>query len=174
VQHSDDRERSVEPEHDAKDDVTGPPPTVNERIELRRLELEIEEMKEGTRARKEEMAFGIRQQELDGQMARFQRQADSADRQAQQRIRYGLIAIIGGLGTLATLYIVSVFFYSSGGTNAEQVANNVVASMGAITGVIGSLVSAYFGIQLGTAGRERAEAQRDRALAASSEETHSQ
>jgi hypothetical protein len=44
-----------------------------------------------------------------------------------------------------------------------------VASMGVVTGVIGSLVSAYFGIQLGSAGRERAEAQRDRAVAASTE-----
>jgi hypothetical protein len=165
-------ERSVGPEHDAQDAVIGTPPTVNERIELRRLELELEQLKEDTRQQKEVQAFDIRAQELDYERARFERQADSADRQAQQRIRYGMIAIIAGLGTLAALYIVSVF-YSSAGTNPEQVANNVVASMGAITGVIGSLVSAYFGIQLGTAGRERAEAQRDRALAASSEETPS-
>ena len=73
------------------------------------------------------------------------------------------------LVVLAVLYGLTLYFFTSQGTDAQQVANNVVASMGVVTGVIGSLVSAYFGIQIGSAGRERAEAQRDRAVAASTE-----
>jgi hypothetical protein len=41
---------------------------------------------------------------------------------------------------------------------STYLANNVVACMGAITGVIGSLVGAYFGVQLGNAGKEAADA----------------
>ena len=66
---------------------------------------------------------------------------------------------------LAGLYVATLYFYTSNATEPEQIANNVVGSMGVVTGVIGSLVSAYFGIQLGSAGRERAEAQRDRQAA---------
>jgi len=163
VQHSDDTEGSVGPERDEEYEVTGTPPTLNERLELKNLELTLATQKEATRQQQNQLAFES-----------AMRQADSADRQAQQRIMYGLIAIIGGLVTLAALYIATIFFFSSQGTTPEQGANNVVASMGAVTGVIGSLVSAYFGIQLGSAGRERAESQRDRALAASSEEPPSQ
>ena len=61
-------------------------------------------------------------------------------------------------------------FWGCSETNPEQTANSIVASMGAVTGVIGSLVSAYFGIQLGSAGRERAESERDRARASSAGE----
>ena len=73
------------------------------------------------------------------------------------------------LVVLAVLYGLTLYFFTSRGTDSQQVANNVVASMGVVTGVIGSLISAYFGIQIGSAGRERAEAQRDRAVAASTE-----
>jgi len=98
-------------------------------------------------------------------------ESTAAITQSRTRILYGLIAVLARLVVLALLYGVSLFFFSSQGNNPEQMSNGVVASMGAVTSVIGSLVSAYFGIQLGSAGRERAESQRDRALASRSEQS---
>jgi hypothetical protein len=94
-------------------------------------------------------------------------EAKATERQAQRRLLYGLITVLSGLVVLGVLYGVTLYFFTSKGTPSEQIANNIVASMGVVTGVIGSLVSAYFGIQLGSAGRERAESQRDQAAASS-------
>jgi hypothetical protein len=116
-----------------------------------------------------DLEFNRMQERVD----KFRTEAELANRQAQSRIRYGLITVLSGLVALSVLYIVTLYFFTAHVTDPEQVANNVVATMGVVTGVIGSLVSAYFGIQLGSAGRERAESQRDSAIAGASDQTPS-
>jgi len=72
------------------------------------------------------------------------------------RLKYGFYIVIGGLGSVIVLYIATIIIFAN--LTPETLANNVVACMGAITGVIGSLVGAYFGVQLGSAGKEASDA----------------
>ena len=61
---------------------------------------------------------------------------------------------------------VAVIIFAS--LTPDNLANNVVASMGAITGVIGSLVAAYFGLQAGAAGKEASDAKAEQQSALAS------
>jgi hypothetical protein len=72
------------------------------------------------------------------------------------RLKYGFYIVIGGLVSVIVLYIATIIIFAN--LTPENLANNVVACMGAITGVIGSLVGAYFGVQLGSAGKEASDA----------------
>jgi hypothetical protein len=82
------------------------------------------------------------------------------------KAKYGFWIIIAGLGSVVILYIGTIITFAIL-TSSDTLANNVVAAMGAITGVIGSLVGAYFGLQAGAAGKEAsdAKAQQQSALA---------
>jgi hypothetical protein len=73
------------------------------------------------------------------------------------KVKYGFWIVIAGLGSVIVLYIITIITFAILST-ADTLANNVVASMGAITGVIGSLVGAYFGVQLGASGKEASDA----------------
>jgi hypothetical protein len=73
------------------------------------------------------------------------------------KARYGFWIVIAGLGSVIILYIGTIITFAIL-TTSDTLANNVVASMGAITGVIGSLVGAYFGVQLGASGKEASDA----------------
>lgn len=73
------------------------------------------------------------------------------------KARYGFWIVIAGLGSVIVLYIGTIITFAILST-PDTLANNVVASMGAITGVIGSLVGAYFGLQLGASGKETSDA----------------
>ena len=68
--------------------------------------------------------------------------------------KYGLIAVIAGLLAIVLVVIVAMFRYPS----AEV--NNVV---GTALGAIGTLVGAYFGVQVGSAGKDQAEKAKDKA-----------
>jgi hypothetical protein len=72
------------------------------------------------------------------------------------KARYGYHIIVAGLALVSVLYLVTIVVFAI--LTPENLANNVVASMGAITGVIGSLVAAYFGLQAGAAGKESSDA----------------
>ena len=72
------------------------------------------------------------------------------------RLKYGYYIVIGGLITVVALYIATIAIFAS--LTPDNVANNVVACMGAVTGVIGSLVAAFFGVQLGASGKEASDA----------------
>jgi hypothetical protein len=72
------------------------------------------------------------------------------------RTKYGFYIVVGGLVSVVALYIATIALFAW--LSPDNLANNVVACMGAITGVIGSLVGAYFGVQLGNAGKEAADA----------------
>src|SRR5215204_3469698 len=73
------------------------------------------------------------------------------------KTKYGFWIVIAGLGSVIILYIGTIITFAIL-TTPDTLANNVVASMGAITGVIGSLVGAYFGVQVGASGKETSDA----------------
>jgi hypothetical protein len=82
------------------------------------------------------------------------------------KAKYGYHIIIAGLALVSGLYIVTIIIFAI--LTPENLANNVVASMGAITGVIGSLVAAYFGLQAGAAGKESSDAKAEQQSALAS------
>ena len=67
---------------------------------------------------------------------------------------------------VTVLYITTIIIFAW--LTPDNLANNVVASMGAITGVIGSLVAAYFGLQAGAAGKEASDAKAEKQSALAS------
>jgi hypothetical protein len=60
---------------------------------------------------------------------------------------------------IGALYISSIIVFSL--YTPESIVRNIVGAMGAVTGVIGSMVAGYFGVQLGSASSERAEITRE-------------
>ncbi|MGH3145777.1 MAG: hypothetical protein ACRDTR_08245 [Rubrobacter sp.] len=74
--------------------------------------------------------------------------------------------VLAGLGLVAVLYLLTILIFAI--LTPDNLANNVVASMGAITGVIGSLVAAYFGLQSGAAGKESSDAKAEQQSALAS------
>jgi hypothetical protein len=71
------------------------------------------------------------------------------------RIKYGFGLIIIGFVVVLIVFGVAASKWNT--------AADVVAVIGSVTGVVGTIVSAFFGIHAGAAGKERVEAQRDRA-----------
>jgi hypothetical protein len=80
-----------------------------------------------------------------------------ADPTNSSRTIYGFWVVLAGLASL-----LAVFFYAA--TIWSEV-KDVTAIVGAVSGTIGTLVGAYFGVQVGAAGKEKAEAARDKAEA---------
>ncbi len=68
---------------------------------------------------------------------------------------YALIAVLAGLLAVVTIYAAAIMRWNT--------AQDVVAVVGAAGSIVGTIVGAYFGLQVGSAGRARAETQRDRA-----------
>lgn len=83
------------------------------------------------------------------------------------KTKYGFWIVIAGLGSVVILYIGTIITFAIL-TTPDTLANNVVAAMGAITGVIGSLVGAYFGLQAGAAGKEASDAKAEQQSALAS------
>ncbi len=71
------------------------------------------------------------------------------------RWRYGLIAVGMGLVVILLCFGVAVWKYEN--------AADAGAVLAAVTGTVGAIVGAYFGIQVGSAGKDKAE---DNALGA--------
>jgi hypothetical protein len=70
------------------------------------------------------------------------------------RIRYGLLIILAGFVLVALISVVSIFRW-------EDV-TSVATAIGATTSLVGTVVGSFLGIQVGSAGKERAEADRQR------------
>jgi hypothetical protein len=62
----------------------------------------------------------------------------------------GLIVVVVGFGILIAAFLVVVFHYPTAG--------DVSTALAAITGTIGTIIGAYFGVQAGGAGGQRAAA----------------
>jgi hypothetical protein len=71
------------------------------------------------------------------------------------RWKYGLWAVFAGLATICIVTVVGVLRYPAPSDAAAAIAP-VVAAISALTG-------AYFGVQVGSAGKEQADAARDAA-----------
>jgi hypothetical protein len=67
-----------------------------------------------------------------------------------ERIKYGAILILAGLVNITIVFLVAVIRYPQ--------ASDVASAVGALTAVVGTLVGAFFGAHIGSAGRERAQA----------------
>lgn len=67
----------------------------------------------------------------------------------QLRIRYGRDVVLAGLVVLILTLSVAVWRWST--------AQDVALILGTITGTVGTIVGAFFGINVGAAGKEKAE-----------------
>lgn len=81
------------------------------------------------------------------------------EREADARSKYGFYIVLAGLALIGVIYTVSIIVFSR--STPQNLVENMVGALGAVTGIIGSMVAGYFGIQLGTAGREKTEAARE-------------
>ena len=77
--------------------------------------------------------------------------SDELDR---MRLRYGFWIIVIGFGLVAFITLIAIFRWN-------EVAN-VATVVGAVSSLVGTVVGAFFGVQFGSAGKEKAEAARDR------------
>ena len=68
----------------------------------------------------------------------------------QLRIRYGLWIILEGFLLVALVSVVSIFKW-------EDV-TSVATAIGATTSLVGTVVGSFLGVQVGAAGKERAQA----------------
>jgi hypothetical protein len=67
----------------------------------------------------------------------------------------GFIVVILGLVCLLAVFLFSMFKFSS--------ASDVTTTVASVGGVIGTIVGAFFGLQLGAAGKDKVEQQRNKA-----------
>jgi hypothetical protein len=68
-------------------------------------------------------------------------------------MRYGYRLVLISLFVVAGIFVIT---YGASILWLEEVASELHAPMSSVTGVIGTLVGAFFGHQLGAAGKERA------------------
>lgn len=71
--------------------------------------------------------------------------------------RYGLIVVIVGIGAVMMVCIFAMTHWQS--------AADVATVISSVAGIIGTMVGAYFGVQLGASGKQKVEEQRDKAQA---------
>ncbi len=73
----------------------------------------------------------------------------------QQRIRYGLWILLTGFALLVALItVVSIFKWDD--------VTSVATAIGATTSLVGTVVGSFLGVQVGSAGKERVEIDRQR------------
>ncbi len=70
------------------------------------------------------------------------------------RLRYGFWIIISGFALVAFIAIISIFRWAE--------VTSVATVVGAVASLVGTVVGAFFGVQVGAVGRDRAEASRER------------
>ena len=70
----------------------------------------------------------------------------------RMRIRYGLLIILTGFALVALVSLVSIWRW-------EDV-TSVATAIGATTSLVGTVVGSFLGVQVGSAGKERAEVDR--------------
>jgi hypothetical protein len=70
------------------------------------------------------------------------------------RLRYGFWIIITGFALVAIITMLSIFRWAE--------VTSVATVVGAVASLVGTVVGAFFGVQVGGVGKERAEAARER------------
>jgi hypothetical protein len=91
----------------------------------------------------------------DGRFLMTQPDDQTREGEARRMMLYGFVVVVIGIGVTLCVYLVAVAHWKS--------ASDVATAAGSVSGVIGTLVGAFFGIHIGSAGKARAEAARDRA-----------
>jgi hypothetical protein len=69
--------------------------------------------------------------------------------------KYGFIVVILGLVFVLAVFVFAIFKFNS--------ASDVTTTVTSVGGVIGTIVGAFFGLQLGAAGKEKVEQERNNA-----------
>ena len=72
-----------------------------------------------------------------------------------ERWKYGLWVVFAGLAVILAAFGAALVAFSE--------AADVSTALAPVTGVVGTIVGAYFGVQAGAAGKEKAEEQRAQA-----------
>jgi hypothetical protein len=67
----------------------------------------------------------------------------------RMRIQNGLWVVVGGFVLVAAIAVAAIL--------TMQDAQQITAIVGSVTGLVGTVVGAYLGVQVGSAGSERAE-----------------
>jgi len=81
----------------------------------------------------------------------------------QMRITYAFWLAVIGLALAAAL----VIFLINGGSYKAATSTDIVSIVGLFTSVLGTLVGAFFGLQIGSAGKEKADQNAQQAREAS-------
>jgi len=71
------------------------------------------------------------------------------------KTRYGFFVVVIGFAVVLAALIFSALHYAD--------VKDATAAVGSITGVVGTLAGAFFGVHAGAAGKEKAEAERQQA-----------
>jgi hypothetical protein len=79
----------------------------------------------------------------------------AAERTQDARGLYGVIVVLAGLGVTLVAFGLSLLAFDKAGS--------VSAALAPITGVIGTIVGAYFGVQVGSSGKAESDAARTKA-----------
>ena len=79
----------------------------------------------------------------------------TANQTEQLRIRYGFWTVLVGLLIVAGVFVGAILTWKG--------AADVATGVGSVTTVIGTIDGAFFGVQAGSAGKEQAEAARQKA-----------
>jgi hypothetical protein len=70
----------------------------------------------------------------------------------EMRVKYGFWLVLSGLVIMGIVFVVAILKWTA--------AADVAAAVGSLTGVVGTIVGAFFGVQAGASGKEKAEAAR--------------
>ena len=70
------------------------------------------------------------------------------------RLRYGFWIIITGFALVFVITLISTFRWAE--------VTNVATVVGAVASLVGTVVGAFFGVQVGAVGKEKADAARER------------
>jgi hypothetical protein len=96
-----------------------------------------------------------------GKPADIPAQTAAQEQDDMMRLRYGFWIILVGIGTVAVLFLALIIDIAV--MKYEGETSDMAAILSSAIGVIGTLVGTFFGHQLGSAGKERAEASRQEA-----------
>jgi hypothetical protein len=103
-------------------------------------------------AEQHRQAAEVHRQATEVAQATTQRAAESAE---FARAKYGVTVVLAGMGGTLVAFGLALLAFDK--------ASAVSAALAPITGVIGTLVGAYFGVQVGASGKSESEAARTKA-----------
>jgi uncharacterized protein YjbI with pentapeptide repeats len=104
---------------------------------------------------------GTLQSEVAARQDEIPERTAAPERGEVMRLRYGFWIILVGIGTVAVLFLALIIMIAAMGYETRT--SDMAAILSSVIGVVGTLVGTFFGHQLGSAGKEEAEASRQEA-----------